>query len=129
MATVMPVKGSCWEGSGPWLLARVVGQAGSAVTQASLSSITCKVFDLQGAAPGTAVSEPTVTISSAVFDSLQTDARWTEDATGYNFAHQVASSVVADGGHAYRVEYKFTPASGQTFYVVFEVHASDVRSE
>lgn len=129
MPIVQPIKGSCWEGSGPILLARIVGNAGTAITQATVTSIACKVFDLDGTAPDTAVAEPSVAVASTVYDSLQTsDPRWTEDVTGYNFLHQVAASVITEP-HRYRIEYKFTPSTGQPFYAVFEVTAVNVRSE
>lgn len=99
-------------------LARVVGNAGTAITQATISTIVCKVFLESGSTPDTAVVTPTVTVSSAVFDTLQTDSRWTKDGTGYNFRFTVpGTSLTVDGGR-YRVEYLFTPTSGDAFTVI-----------
>lgn len=99
-------------------LAHVVGNAGTDITQASLTSITCKVFDESSATPDTAVSSPTITISSAVFDTLQTDARWSVDDDGYNFRNTIAGSVVAGDARRFRIEYLFTPTSGDAFTLI-----------
>lgn len=116
-----------WEDSGATCQARIIGQAGVNITQASLSSITCKVFDLNGTTPDTPVATPTVTISSSVFDALQTDATWSTDDTGYNFSHTLAASIFTTGDHRYRVEYTFTPVTGEAFPVVFELMAQNLR--
>lgn len=96
---------------------RVRGNAGALITQASLSAVTYKVFDRAR----TEVASGTVTISSAVSDSLVTsDAAWTAaggSSTGYNFKHTVPSTAFATPGR-YIIEYKFV-ASGETFWLVF----------
>lgn len=117
-----------FEDGGCQCLARVVGNAGTAITQASLTAITAKVFDLDSTTPDTAVATPTVTISSAVFDTLQTDDRWDADDTGYNFKFEVAASAFSTGGRRYRIEFLFDPTSGENFWVVFEVTARNVRT-
>ena len=128
MAASDTIKASVWEDAGATCLARMVGNAGTSVTQASLTSITCKVFDLSSATPTTSIATPTVTISSAVYDTLQTDSRWTVDSTGYNFLFTVAASILTTGDHRYRVEFKFTPTSGEVFFTVFELYAQAVST-
>jgi len=129
MATLTePIRATIWEDGGATPLARVTGADGAAITQASLTSISYKVFDLNSTTPSTAVATGTVTIATSVFDTLQTDAIWSEDTSGYNFKHTIASTVFTTGGHAYRVEYLFTPASGQPFWVVFELHTHEVMT-
>lgn len=104
-----------FEDSAAICMARVLGNAGTAITQADIDSITCKVYDLADTA--SAVDEPTVTVSNAVFDALQTsDPRWTEDDTGYNFLFVVPATAFPEGGKEYRVEFKFSPASGEPFH-------------
>lgn len=116
------IRGSVWEDGGATVMARVIGNAGTAITQASLTSIHYSLFDTNGATPETAVVAGTsLTVSDVVFDTLQTDARWTQDATGYNFRHTIAASVLAAPAHLYRAEYKFTPTSGEVFWVVAEI--------
>ncbi len=99
-------------------MSRVKGLSGSYITQASLSAITCKVYNNVG----TLVTSPTVTISSSVFDTLQTtDSRWTRDTTGYNFLFTIPAAAFPSVG-LYRVEFKFTPATGDPFHMVVRVH-------
>ena len=95
---------------------------GKWVKQADLSTITCKVFDRSSSTPDTAIATPTVTISSAINDTPVTDGvLWTEDSTGYNFLHDLAHTNFPDGGRKYRVEYIFTPTSGNKYpALVFE---------
>lgn len=112
-----------WEDASLTIMARVRGLAGAYITQASLSSIACKVYDLQS---GSLVTSPTVTVASAVFDTLQDgddDPRWTLDSTGFNFRHTVPAAGFPDGNKKYRVEYSFVPASGDAFPLVVEVFA------
>lgn len=118
------ISGIVWEDGDVSCLARVQLN-GSNVTQSVLSSITCKVFDLNSSTRTTAVSTPTVTIASSVFDTLQTDGRWTVDATGYNFRHTIAASVISSA-HRYKIEYLFTGTGGEKFFVVFEASAQEV---
>lgn len=109
-------------------MARIRGNAYALITQATISTITCKVFDRASATPTTALATPTVTVSSAIFDTLQTDGRWTADSetepgedgeTGYNFLFQVAGSVFSGAGRVYDVEFVFTPTSGEPVFQGF----------
>lgn len=123
-----PTVGYVTEDGGASFLARLVGHSGSNVTQASLSAITVKVFDMDSADPDTEVYSETLTISSVIFDTLQTDSRWTVDTTGYNFLHAMSATAFPTGGHNYRVEYKFTPASGQVFWALFDVLSTNIQT-
>lgn len=105
-----------FEDTSPALMSRVTGNAGAAITQASLTSITLDVYSEHD---GSAVAEDVdVTISSTVFDTLQTDARWTKDSTGYNFRYDCPQTYLPSPG-LYRYEFTFDPASGGDFCVVF----------
>jgi hypothetical protein len=97
-------------------MARVIGEDAENLVQADVSSIDCTVWHV----PTGTKTEPDVTVSSAVFNALQTDSRWTVDSTGYNFRFTVPAASFAKAGKT-RVEFKFTPASGQAFHVVFDV--------
>jgi len=114
-----PAEAYIWEDSGLVCMARVIGEDAENLVQADVSSIDCTVTHL----PTGAFTEPDVTVSSAVFNTLQTDSRWTVDSTGYNFRFTVPAASFAKAGKA-RVEFKFTPASGQPFHVVFDVQVS-----
>ena len=123
MASPIITKGSVFEDGGASLMARVVGNAGVNILQADITSISRAVF------VGSTLQETTApVVATAVFDTLQTDARWSEDSTGYNFRDDVAASVFADGDVIYRVEYQFTPASGQVFWVIFDCLTVNVRT-
>lgn len=124
MPTPTITTATVWEDGGASLMARVVGNDAANITQASISSITCNVYDAQEL--GEPILTPTVVVSTSVFESLQTDARWTVDSTGYNFRHDLPATAFPDGGKCYRVVYKFTPVSGEAFYKVFDLHSLDV---
>lgn len=118
---------SCgWEDSGLGVLARVYELDGSLIQQADFGTITCKVFDKDDADDtGTSV---TVTVGDAVFDALQSDAiRW-HDSTGYNFDHIIPASVLSAGATTYRIEYRFNPTSGESFSMIIDHDAKNLRT-
>ncbi len=119
-------KAFVWEDSGAALMARVVGNAATAITQATVTSIDRKVYDLDSATPTVATDEKTLTVSTVVFDALQTDGRWTVDSTGYNLLDAVDDDIFTTGGHRYRVEYVVEPSTGAKFHLVFELLARPV---
>jgi hypothetical protein len=111
-------KVTAWEDASVTLLARVSGNSGAYITQASLTGISTKVFDGE-TQQGTTITE---TVSSVVFDTLQTDTNlWDVDTTGFNFKTTVAASYFPSGGKVYRVEVVFDPSSGDDFPAVFDV--------
>lgn len=117
-------KGAMFEDSGVSPMARVVGNDGANIVQADITSIHRTIYN---AATGVVVQASTaVTVADAVFDTLQTDARWTYDATGYNFRDDAPATQFASGSTVYRVAYKFTPASGEVWHVVFEPSATEL---
>ena len=92
----------------------------TAAQQSEITSITCKVFDLDSDTPTTAIITPAITVSDVIFNSLQTDARWTVDSTGFNFRHELLATAFPTGQHRYRVEYKITPTDGAAVFLVFD---------
>lgn len=81
-------------------------------TQSVLSAITWKAWDEQNT--GTVHASGTLTVSSVVFDTLQTDGRWSADATGYNFRHDITQATFTDPGR-YLIEYAVTMTGGNSF--------------
>lgn len=85
--------------------------------------VSLSVFDEDGADPTTAIytASPNLAVATAgsypqssgvLYDSLQTNAVWDLDATGFNFAHWIAPTLFArEGGHVYRACYTFNPHS------------------
>lgn len=127
MATLTtPIEGIVWEDGGAFFMARVTGRDAANITQAVVSSISYKVYDLKELPP-TEKASGTLTVSSVIFDSLQTDSRWT-DSTGYNFRHEMPAASFPNGDRNYQVEYLFTPTSGEVFWVIFKVNAKEVHT-
>ena len=120
-----PITASIWEDSTPTFLARVkIDSSGTLanVQQADVTSITWKVF-----LGGTEVGTGTLTVSSVVFNTLQTGTIWDEDSTGYNFKTQLALANFASSG-AHRVEFKWTLTGGTVFFLVYNVTVNAVRT-
>lgn len=115
-------RASVFEDSGAVVMARVRGSDGSYVQQADLSKIERTI-----STPGNVGTATNIDITASVFDTLQTsDPRWTVDTTGYNFRDTVSATDLPLANVTYRVEYKFTPTSGQPFWVVYELTTLDL---
>lgn len=114
--------GEVFADSGSTLLARVYGTAGTYLTQAATSSITCAVNDITTGSPVSVIT-PSIVVSSVIFDTLQTGGMWTRDSTGYNFRHAMPATAFPDAGHVYEVIYTVTPTSGAVFPIRFQVTA------
>jgi hypothetical protein len=122
--------------SGVSLLARILGNGGRPITQASLASVAIQVTDTV-TGTGVLLSE---SVAATVFDSLvQNDPRWTKDtaaypgpdgAWGYNFLATIPAAnsfggTSLDGTGAtvmnrMQADCIVTPVSGQPFRVVFQ---------
>ena len=70
-------------------------------------------------------TDETVDVADCLFAELQTDSRWTADATGYNFRHLVPidQSDAFPVPGIYWVRYRFEPAAGQPFVIAFRLRA------
>lgn len=122
--SVQIVTAAVWEDATAVMLARVVGADADNVAQADISSIACKVFDSSGAE----IINPSITVSSVVYDDLQTGDEWTVDSTGYNFRHALPTTAFPSGGSIYTVEYVFTATDGSVFPVVYRVTTQNLFS-
>ena len=91
----------------------VQGHDGAAITQSDITSIAYSVVDIRK--PSVTVASGSLDETEVVYDTLQTDARWTKDDTGYNFAWAAPITIVPEGGKTYQVEVEFTPASGAVY--------------
>jgi hypothetical protein len=108
-------------------LARVRASSGSYLTQATTTSLTVKVFNLNDRSQSGATQTPSKT--SCVFDTLQTDARWSEDSTGYNLAVPITADYLTDGNIVYQVECKLVTTDSMPFYILWQVQTKDILSE
>lgn len=116
-------------------LATGVPGEGKFVKQADLSGITCKVFDLSGKTPETAITTPAVSLSTHVLDTVVTsteswlgDGRTSAAVTGYNFLIDMAAVNFPTGGHVYSVEFTITASGGDVSKSKFEGPARSVRT-
>ena len=104
------------EGTSPTILLRIWGHDGAGITQAGTSSIDWACYevdeDAEADETGTAIASGTLDVSSTVFDTYQTDARWTEDTTGYNFLFAAPATIAPTGNTLYQVQFTFTPTTG-----------------
>lgn len=95
-------------------------------TQADYSAIEWRVLNADDSTQYNAGGS--LTVSSVVFDTMQTDGRWVEDDTGYNFRHTIAQTVLtAQGG--YVIEYTFTTADSREHVEVYFVTAVGPTTE
>ena len=110
-----------WEDGSLLILRYVTGNADTAITQASLTSITYKVYDLDDS-DAQVGAETTLTVTDVVFDTLQTTAPWDvdRDGAGYNFRVTIPGSYFPNGGRRYWIELNFNPVTGDDFPVVVD---------
>lgn len=130
MSSIGQITGTTTAKSGCTCIGRVYGNDGNLVTQATFSGITYTVTRLDSLTPtsgetftggtDTQTGTGTLTVSSVVFNSLQTtDPRWTKDTTGYNFLATIPASCFQVGGVKHRIDIYFTPTSGEVFVQSF----------
>ena len=111
-----------WEDADATNMARVLVDGDNA-EQDDIASITRTIYDLTSDTPTTAIDTTALTVASVMFDTLQTDSRWSKDDTGYNFRDTIDGAEFPTGNHIYGVKYWFTGAGGATFPVQFELTA------
>lgn len=102
-------------------VSRMQAADGDPAVQADVSSISYAVYDRK---LGTEVISGTLTVSSVVYDTLQTGSIWTRDDVGYNFKYALPTTAFPTGGRSYRVEFKWTFADGTV-----GIDAYDCRAE
>jgi hypothetical protein len=123
------IHGTAFKNGSAVLMARIVDSAGANVQQSGLSSIKYSVYELDPCLPDSATvvsghNDVALTVSSVIFNSLQTGALWTVDDVGYNFRHEINVSTdeaFPKAGALYQVRYVLTPTSGQKTIVRFQI--------
>ena len=112
-----------WEDGHCTVMARMADRptapntAGTALTQASFSSISYSVHDSSNVVVSGHDAQA-LTIASVVFDTLQ---GWSRDSTGHNFRYTVAAGAFATGDSVYTITVKFTLTSGVVGYASYRV--------
>lgn len=131
MANAVDAQGQVFKNGSATLLARIVGKDAANVAQADISSAVYSIYLLDEDDPDsrTVVSghdEASLAVADIIYDTLQTDAIWSVDATGYNFSHVVdvsTDTAFEIAGRDYLVEFTLTPVTGQVIIVRFKVRA------
>src|SRR4051794_21337661 len=72
------------------LLAQVVDSTDNYLIQSDVESIEVVINDMGGSTPEQVGEADEPSVSDVVFDTLQTDSRWTQDSIGYNVAYKTA---------------------------------------
>lgn len=97
------------------LLARIYGADGEVVTKASFSGVSNAITTYVRQMDKTgSVSTTNPSYNDAVFDSLQTDGRWSKDTLGYNFRWDYDETVFPSHGR-YGVTIRFEDVDGNVF--------------
>lgn len=119
------IYGSVYEDSTFSLMARFEVDGANAV-QADCTSIAVKAWDTRDF-DNTVVASALV-VADVVFDTLQTDGRWSVDTTGYNFRYDVPDTVCTVAGATYRFECVVTTSGGKLPPMIWEVLCRQTRS-
>lgn len=130
MAAAADTYGTAFKNGSVTLLARVVGKNGADILQADIASAKYSAYllDEQDADSRTAVtghSDVALNVGDIVFNTLQNDALWTVDQTGYNFRHVLDVSenqAFTIAGRRFLVEFELIPSTGQVILVRFRLN-------
>lgn len=95
------------EGTSPLFIDRVWDDyADDPVLPGEVHSITARVYDRDGASPGSVLFETALPFGTVV--ALAQHASGLPDAVGYNFLWRADAYLFPEGGHTYEVEFDFT---------------------
>ncbi len=129
MPQASDILGTAYKNGSAILMARIVDSAGAYIQQSGVSQIEYSIFELDPCRPDNVVAvaghdSVALSVSSVIYDSLQTGGLWTVDATGYNFRHQINVSqneAFPKAGTQYQVRYELTPSAGQKSIIRFQL--------
>lgn len=126
MSTIAPITGIIVMRSGATCMARLVGNQGTLITQASLSAAVYTINDLTTGLQ--VLAETSLVVANVIFNSLQqNDPRWDKDSQanpgrdgrwGYNFL-AVIPAVNFANPDKFQIDVEFTPVTGEEFVVPF----------
>lgn len=91
------------------VLARVVYTDGTYLTQADVSAATSQIVDPDASSQESPV---TLTVSQVIYDTLQMDGQWSEDAVGYNLRVVIAGTRIPSTNKLYTANVSLTTATG-----------------
>lgn len=131
MNPIRDIYGAVFTGGSAVLMGRVVYADGSLVAPSDIAMVTYSIEQRDGCAANTSTAvlghtEVSLASATVLSETLQTDGAWSEDATGYNFRHEIdvtTSAAFTQAGSSYLVRYVLTPVSGQPIIVRFLLEA------
>lgn len=101
---------------------------GNWIKKADLTSITGKVFDLDGVTPDTPTFEFTVDLNTAILDIPDASGKvWTLDEIGFNFEWNLPITYIPTGGRRFEVEFEVKLTGGSVFVGIYKGTAEAVR--
>ena len=115
--SVVIEKAVIWQGTDAVCMARVVKSDGTHIEADDIESIICHVFDVPAKQEEGDDYEPaefTPVVAESVFDTLQTDSRWSKDSVGYNFRYAVPGEAFPAGNRIYVVQFELQPITDET---------------
>ncbi len=106
--------------SGATVAGLVQGNAGTNITQSTLTSISYAVYRVDSPGIEVLTGSGSLAVSSVVFDTAQTTDPRYGLAGGYNFLATLPASCFQVAGAVHRVEITFTPVTGEVFLQLFQ---------
>jgi hypothetical protein len=124
------VTGAIVNKSGVVLTAYMKDQDFADITKAALAAITYTLFDATNGNSPVAIAgyeNLPVDIATTVYDTVQTPGANAGLSNKYNFRHVLAAAPFTNKA-SYRAEYRFSPVSGEPFYLIATLGAKLVYS-
>ena len=122
----------CFERTTPWMMARVVGSAGTIALPSQIATVRLEVWDDDAPSDASPIHVvPTIVPADVFFATLQLEERWTRDEIGYNFGYKALKVQLPKGRRNYRFEFKCITdeAEPNEFYVTFMQPTLPLRSQ
>ena len=122
---VSDILGNVYENGTFTGMARVEKWDGSLLTQSTTTSIHYTIYNTADNSIPSGHNNVSLTVSDCVYNTLQTNAIWSADDTGYNFAFtpDVSSNNAFTGvGNVYLVVATIQPTTGQAIIVRWRVN-------
>ncbi len=113
--TLGRIYGVLWSASGATCMGLLQGNAGTNITQASLSSITYTVRRNDNAGTETLTGSGSLTVSAVVFDTPQLNDPRYAPTGGFNFAAVIPASCFAVADRDHKIDIVFVPVTGEQF--------------
>ena len=116
------------------LMARIVDSAGESVRQVDIVAIQYSIYEVDQDWPGEMMvmnghEAVSLDVAEVISDSLETDAGWTADRTGYNFRHEIdfnPCDLLLKADAKYQICYELTPRVGGKTIVRFQLRINEL---